>query len=379
MRYFASGELHKKFNTKNNIKFGAKYKILNIDYLDSVYLNHLDKYVSQFDNLNDYMNFAEAFVQFQHKFSDDLTANVGVHAQYLFLNEDYAVEPRVGLQWKFLPKHSFNIGGGMHSQTHMTPLYFIEETDSITNKTSRPLQNLKFSKAVHGVVGYDFFASQNFRIKAEGYYQHVYDIPVSETNKQFSLLNTGDDFSEGATYMDMENKGTGTNYGLELTIEKFFSDNYYFLVTTSLFESKYEGWDGVERNTKFNGNYVFNALTGYELQLGKKAILALDLKAVYAGGKRYIPIDVQASTDASDIRYDWEHAFEDRHDDYFRVNARLSFKLSAKHLSQEWALDIQNLTNHQNIYSQSWNSATNEIQTDYQQGLFPMMTYRLMF
>jgi len=378
IRYFASGELYKKINIKNNIKFGAKYRILNIYYLDSVYLDNFEKYVNQFDNLNDYMNFAEAFIQYQHKFSDDLTANVGVHAQYLFLNEDYAVEPRVGLQWKFLPKHSFNIGGGMHSQTHMTPLYFIELKDSITDVITQPLKDLKFSKAIHGVVGYDFFASQNFRIKAEGYYQHIYDVPITESNKQFSLLNTGDDFHDDA-YFDLENKGTGTNYGLELTVEKFFNNNYYFLITTSLFESKYKGWDGIERNTKFNGNYVFNALAGYELQLGKKAILALDLKGVYAGGKRFIPIDVTESTNQGQLIYDREHAFESRHDDYFRINARLSFKLSAKHLSQEWAVDIQNITNQQNIYSQRWNSATNEIETDYQQGLFPMMTYRILF
>ena len=377
-RYFASGELIKKINSKNNVKIGAKYKILNVDYMDSVYIDHLEKYINQFDNLNDYMNFAEAFAQYQHKFSDNLTANIGVHSQYLFLNKDYAIEPRIGLQWKFLPKHSFNIGGGMHSQTQMTPLYFIEKTDSTTNETSRPLQDLKFSKAIHGVIGYDFFASQNFRIKTEGYYQYIYDVPITESNKQFSVLNTGDNFTADA-YMDLQNKGTGINYGLEITAEKFFSNNYYFLITTSLFESKYKGWDGIERDTKFNGNYVFNALAGYELQLGENSILSIDLKGVYAGGKRYVPIDIEASTNSGEQIYDWEHAFENRHDDYFRINARLSFKLSARHLSQEWALDIQNITNHQNIYSQRWNSATNKIETDYQQGLYPMMTYRIMF
>lgn len=373
-RYQAAGELVKKINARNNFKIGVKFKILNIDYLDSVYLLELDDYFNQFENLNEYMNLAETFAQFQHKFNDKLTANVGIHGQYLFLNDDYAIEPRVGMRWNFLPKHSFNIGGGMHSQTQMTPLYFAKNR----NNNTLSLKNLEFSKAIHGVVGYDFFASQNFRIKLETYYQHIYNIPITETQPEFSLLNTGDDFNAQA-YFDMENKGTGTNYGLEITIEKFFSNNYYFLLTSSLFESKYKGWDGVERNTKFNGNYVVNALAGYELPINQKFAVGIDLKAMYAGGKRYIPIDVQASTDAGTLVYDWANSFENRHDDYFRVNARFSLKHNAKKFSQEWALDIQNLTNHQNIYTQRWNSVTNEIETDYQQGFFPMMTYRIMF
>ncbi len=34
------------------------------------------------------------------------------------------------------------------------------------------------------------------------------------------------------------NDGTGVNYGIELTIEKFMNRNYFFLVTASLFNSK---------------------------------------------------------------------------------------------------------------------------------------------
>ena len=107
-------------------------------------------------------------------------------------------------------------------------------------------------------------------------------------------MNAGDFFAI-APEENLVNEGTGYNYGLELTVEKFLSKGYYFLFTSSLFDSKYTGGDGITRNTAFNGNYVFNLLAGYEKKIGKKAYLTLDLKGVWAGGRRYVPIDVDAS------------------------------------------------------------------------------------
>ena len=68
------------------------------------------------------------------------------------------------------------------------------------------------------------------------------------------------------------NSGTGRNYGVELTIEKFFSDGYYGLFTSSLYDSKYTASDGVERNTAFNGKYVLNILFGKEWKVGSEEI-----------------------------------------------------------------------------------------------------------
>ena len=48
-------------------------------------------------------------------------------------------------------------------------------------------------------------------------------------------------------------------------------------------------------------------------------------------------------------------------------------------INQEWALDLKNITNHQNIFMQSYDPANNSIHTDYQQGFFPMFLYRIQF
>lgn len=375
--YTVAPEFYSKINAKNNIKIGLNLKYNDVLYNDEVFID--DEYIKQFD-LNDSYSYGQAFAQFQHRFSNKLTMNTGVFGHYLFVNETYNVEPRFGIKWQFSNKQSLNFGTGLHSQTQMPLIYFVETTAEDSDVKIQSNKNLDFNKSFHTVLGHDFFITNTFRIKTEIYYQYIYDVPISDVNEQFSMLNIGDDFYINA-YHNMKNDGIGQNYGAEITIEKFLSEGFYFLVTSSIFESKYKGWDEVERNTKFNGNYVFNALGGYEIRLGEYSILAFDLKGMYAGGKRYIPIDEEASEQARQLVYIMNEAYEEQYDPYFRINARITFKTNAKkaNMSQEWGLDLQNITNHQNIFQQDWDANTNSVRTYYQQGFMPMMTYRILF
>jgi len=50
-----------------------------------------------------------------------------------------------------------------------------------------------------------------------------------------------------------------------------------------------------------------------------------------------------------------------------------------KRIRQEWSLDLQNVFNTQNIFSQDYNQRTNQIVTKFQQGFFPVTTYRILF
>ncbi|MBN2893288.1 MAG: TonB-dependent receptor [Bacteroidales bacterium] len=376
--YVFAPEFYTKFNAKNTLKIGANIKYNQINYLDKVYIYENDEYINQFDLKNDY-TYAQIFTEYQHRFTDKLALNTGVFGHYLFINDSYSVEPRLGIKWQFSNKQALNFGAGMHSQMQIPLLYFVSYKDS-TGVSTMSNKNLDFSKSIHIVIGHDLKIAKDFRIKTELYYQYLYNIPISDINEQFSVLNIGDDFYIPA-YGGMKNEGTGRNYGVEITIEKFLSEGFYFLITTSLFESKYTAWDNTERNTKYNGNYVVNALGGYEIKLGDFSTLAFDIKGMIAGGKRYIPIDETLSKQNGTTEYFWLDAYKEQYDPYFRINARITFKTNAKkaYMSQEWGLDLQNISNHQNIFSQDWDRNSNSVRTYYQQGFMPMMTYRILF
>ena len=192
------------------------------------------------------------------------------------------------------------------------------------------------------------------------------------------MINYGGSFHYG-DYDSLVNKGTGRNVGLECTFEHFLTKNYYYLVTLSLFDSKYKASDGKIRNTVYNGNFIVNFLGGYEFQINNLNSLSLDLKAVWAGGIRYIPIDVDASVLAGETVYDYTRVYKNRYDDYYRVDVRLSWKLNRRKFSNTIAVDIQNVTNRYNRFLEDFNVKTGKVEQEYQIGILPVVLWRVQF
>lgn len=376
IKYSISTHLKKKVNVRNNFSIGMYYDIYEISLLDSVLDHKTNSFRTNYD-VSGMLSLIRAYTQWQHKFNDKIVLNAGIYSHYADINSEITVEPRVGIKYNLTNTQSLSLGYGLHSQMQPRMYYFMQSKDNngayvMTN------EKLKMTKAHQFVLGYDKLFTEDFRFKTEVYYQSLFDIPVSKDYPEFSLVNSGDDFYSNVPD-SMVNEGTGANYGVEFTIEKFFTRNYYFLSTISLFESKYEGYDGEERNTAFNGNYIFNILFGYEFKLGNRRTLSFGARGVYGGGKRYIPIDIEQSILSNYTEYDWTRAFDDQFDPYFRTDLRISLKVNAKKVNQEWAIDLQNLTNNKNIYKQSYNVRKHNIGYDYQSGFFPMFLYRIQF
>jgi outer membrane receptor protein involved in Fe transport len=232
----------------------------------------------------------------------------------------------------------------------------------------------------HIVLGYDYNITPNLRIKAETYYQWLNDVPVTSYVSSFSQLNQGANF--GPSNQDfLVNNGTGDNYGIELTAERFFNRGWYFLATGSLFQSKYVGSDGVERNTAFNTQHALNVLAGHEIPIGKKKnqYLAYNLRVSWVGGRYLTPIDLEASKQAGQAVFDEANAFSEKQDPYFRTDIRIAYRWEMKSSTMEFAVDLQNITNHKNVFAQQYDPVSQTITTEYQQGFFPVPTFRVTF
>lgn len=374
-RYSGNFTYNKKFNARNFINAGIYIDVYNTSFVDSI-----DSYGTGFITLRNYNGqtaLTRGFIQWKHAFNDKFYMNTGFSYQYLFLSHSQAPEPRLGLKYEFNKKQSLSFGAGLHSQLH--PLYVYFATANLGNGTVKETNTqLDFTKAAHAILAYDVNLFNSVRIKTELYYQYLYHVPVRSRADYFSTINLGADFYS-PNVDSLVNNGTGENYGLELTLEKFYSKGYYFLVTASLFESKYRGSDNVYRNTAFNGNYVFNALAGKEFKIKEKHILGVDVKVTYAGGKRYVPIDIAASIAANDEVRDGKKAYIPQYDPYFRIDVKPSYKLNTKRFTHELSIDIQNVTRHNNIFQQQYDLNTQTIKTDYQLKFFVIPQYRLTF
>jgi hypothetical protein len=197
------------------------------------------------------------------------------------------------------------------------------------------------------------------------------------------MLNAGSSFLPNEQGQ-LVNEGTGTNYGVELTIEKFFSKGFYGLLTGSLYESTYKGSDGIERNTGFNGRFVYNALVGREIKLGKNKqhALTMDMKLTQAGGRYFTPVDLQASNALGDqVLMGDAYAFTARNPDFFRMDVKAGIVLNSKKrkIAHSLFFDIQNVTNTKNVFAQRYNPVTRSVNTAYQIGLFPNFVYKVQF
>jgi len=368
--------LKHKFSAKDNLSAGLYVNRYNTTFHDSAYVRSLNKVITLSDVEKAASILYEGYINWHHKFTDNLTLNAGMHYQYYNLNQESALEPRLGLQWQFASNQSLSAGYGMHSQIQPRSVHFYKEYNHGVYTENN--HDLKFTRSSQFVLGYDLHLGNDFRIKAEAYHQGLYKVPVSRVSNEFSMLNAGSGYY--IQRLDsLENTGKGRNFGVEFTAEKFLSNSWYALTTISLYDSKYQGFDKKWRNTAFNSNFAVNALAGYEWKVGKKNYLTLDLRTVWSGGMRFIPIDLPASIASGEQVFDAQNTYSDKYKAYFRTDLRIGFKQNLGKISQEWGLDLQNVTNHSNLFSEQYNNQLQEVTQIFQQAFMPMMLYRINF
>ncbi len=377
-QYSAGTEIRSRINSKNHINIGIKADVYQPTYRDSSL--QADGSYRIGTKADGTMALYQGFGEWQHRFNDNITFYGGAHTQYFGLNGSFSIEPRTSIRWRFFKDQSISLGYGLHSQLQPHQLYFAESYDDITGEYYETTnKDLDFTQSNHFVFGYDFLIRRNLRFKFETYYQQIYNAPVEQIPSYVSMLNYGSDFYI-PEYDSLVNEGTGTNYGLEFTFEKFFSDNYYFLITASLFESKYKGSDKIERNSAFNNNYVLNALGGYEFQLGKNTYLTSSTKFVTAGGNRYIPYTVEQDNNGRYYpEYNYNRAYEEQYPLYLRWDVMFTLRWNQRRITNEWIIDFQNLTNRKNLYYKTVNPVNGDVESTYHQEFAWMMMWRMRF
>lgn len=364
-----------KINSRNTIQLGFINEGTHFNlYNAKIYVNSTKR---ENVNVEDEIYMLQTYAQWKHRFNEKISLNTGLHSQYHSLSEAVSVEPRLGLKYLMGSRSSLSLAYGLHAQAqNIYTYYVITPTSTGLEYTNKKLD---YTYSNHYVLAYDLSITEYTRIKIETYYQSLYNIPITQNASSFSAVNTGADF--GPSNVDsLVNTGTATNYGVEFTLERFYHNGFYYLLTTSLFDSKYKGSDGVERNTAFNTKYVLNALAGKEFKIGKKGnVLALNLKVTQSGGRYLTPIDFAASSVRKEAVYDESKAYTELQDPYFRTDFKISYRQEHKKYSSEFAIDFQNITNQKNIFRQSYNPESNSITTEYQQGFFPVPMYRVTF
>lgn len=273
-----SAYINHKFSTSHLNKTGVTY---NQMYFNSN-ISSQNQFTGNYETfVNDKGNtgIVQAYTQSTVNLRERLIFSGGLNFSHFVLNSTSTVEPRLSAKYFLTGSSAISVGYGNHSQYEDISVY-LSQNQTTGSTITKPNINLKPGRANHFVLGYDAMLSSDLHLKVEGYYQDFYNIPVMR-NSYYSMLN-----NPGGYFNDsLVNTGTGKNIGVDVTFEKFLSNNFYYLFTASVFSSKYKGGDGIERNGRYNSNYAINLLAGKEFYTESQNVWGLNLKASYNGGE----------------------------------------------------------------------------------------------
>ena len=388
-KYGAFFRYHKKWNAQSSLQAGIHLDVYDYNFQDSV--RSVIPVPGEPTIIKDWRKrwnaiglalLVQPYIQWKYHFNEKTSMTAGVTSLLYTLNKNSfsPFEPRLGLTYKLPARQKLSLGLGLHSQTQSNYLYFYGNR-TIDGKVDTYNKGMGLTKSAHAVLSYQRPIGRVTRLKIETYYQYLFGVPVEQQSSSYSLVNSGVGFSR-FTPNPLANTGTGRNYGLELTLERFFTKGFYFLITGSLFDAKYKGSDGVLRNTAFNGRYAANVLLAKEFTFKNKNTLNIGAKITTTGGRWYGPVDEVQSARELEIIYQDELVNTIQFKPYFRADAKINYRINAKKVTHEFSIDLINFLGIENILTLTYapdHPSGNPIREEYQLGFLPIFYYKLDF
>lgn len=300
---------------------------------------------------------------------------LGLNAQVFTLSGQSTIEPRLGLQYRLSGGKELSFGYGLHSRIEPLPVYFANTTSANTPQANK---DLDFTKAHHFVLAYDWDLADHLHLKLEPYYQRLFDIPIIQGGGTDALLNLQNDWFLSDAYA---NTGVGENYGVDLTLEQYMNNGLYFLLSGSLFNSRYKTQDSQWWNTRYNRNFLLNFLMGKEIKLGHKQqkTLGLNMRIALQGGERFSRINTEASALAQDVVYDQSIPFTEQAQASTLLHTTVSYQWNKQASTHKLALKILNANNFEEFQGHRFNLQSGQVEEFREALMIPNLSYKISF
>ncbi|MEX0662498.1 MAG: carboxypeptidase-like regulatory domain-containing protein [Balneolaceae bacterium] len=316
----------------------------------------------------------EFYTQSSYNLSQNLVINAGVNGGYFALNNSLSIDPRIALSLDLNNSHSISLGYGKHSQMEDLKIYLVKNEEN--GNTSFPNKDLGLSKAHHFVLAHDWQLNDNLRFKIEPYIQFLYDAP-GIADSSYSMINYKQDWAFGDA---LENNSIGRNVGVDVTFERFLNKGYYFLITGSVFSSRYKADDGVWRNTRYNKNFVANALVGKEFSFkDNRRILGVNTRLNLVGGERVSPVLTEKSMERELVFFDESQAFKNQLPSTIYADLSVTYRVNRSRHSSIWALQVKNMLGEPMPEGYNYSYESESIVLDESVVVIPSISYTIEF
>jgi hypothetical protein len=156
------------------------------------------------------------------------------------------------------------------------------------------------------------------------------------------------------------------------------------MLTGSLFDSKYTAANGVKYNTRFNSKYQANLLAGKDFKTGRSGqnIFSVNVRAMLHGGFRYTPVQVGNNNGRPYLYFLPEDTYTLQTPRFIRFDAGLKFRKNNRRYSWILSLDVQNITNRENVTEYNPQVAPNNslfMQPETDLGIIPILNLKVEF
>tara|TARA_Y200000002_G_scaffold128277_1_gene105763 strand:- start:1616 stop:3967 length:2352 start_codon:yes stop_codon:yes gene_type:complete len=325
-------------STKNLKKFKFSYGG-NLQLSD-----YINKYEYDYYNIyyNTKINFIKygLFIKGSGLFLDDklgISLGFRVDQDNFTLNNDFFenFSPRLALsfiisednKWKL----NFSSGRYFKIPTY-TSLGFKNLNNIFLNKTS------KYTRSDHIVGGIEFNWSESSRLTLELFNKKYNNYPVSVLDG-VSLANKGGDF-EVLGNEEILTIGKGKSYGLEFLYQQKLKNNFYGILSYTLFYSKFSGLDKVYFPSVWDNRHILSFTGGYKL----KKNWELSSKIRYTGKTPYAPVDIFSSVKSyPEIIFDYSKLGNYYLTEFTKLDIRIDKRWNFKSTSMNFYIDIENL------------------------------------
>ncbi len=335
--YTLKNEITYQINPKIDIKGGAQMRFIESKHntwkpADTTRLGQIIP-ASSISFLPDVSNKPSVFLQSTWIPWVRLSLSAGARYDYFSFTKEATLSPRVSASYHLTEKTSFNMAYGKFYQT---PASYQIALDPIN-------QQLRSSNATHYILGVEQLLRDDIRATVEVYHKDLASVIVGNDTTDV-LYNTGNGYARG----------------IELSLQKKFTDGFVGTASYTYSESKRQDAGGLaEYYFEFDRPHILNLIAGIELGEGWQ----LGAKFQYSSGNPYTPVVGIAEKNGTFYVVDGDYN-SGRLPAYHKLDVRFDKKFVFSAWTLTAYLDLWNVYNRENILDYSYKVDSNGLITE---------------
>ena len=303
-----------------------------------------------------------------------LNTQLGAQFHYNTVYDKMAVGPRGTVGYRLSQHHKLAFSAGVYNQD--APAWAQQE---LVLPEPLPIYKMPYINSFQTGIRYVFTPNAQWKFSAEVYRHEYRNIP------SYSSYGTIFNNPEYIGYDAFLSTARARNQGIEVSADRTFGRGWYLLANATLFDSKYRiGNQDTWLDSRWDIGYLSNLTFGKETRKEKSAtkvkVFGFGGRMVVAGGPRLPDVDLAASGFSGRTVFNESSGYRQEAGAYARLDVRMYWKKSsANRKNTTFSIDLQNVTNQQNLSYRFYDAYTGRVEDKYQLGLIPNISWRREF